>query len=98
MRHLGDAGLRTRRIMRFELACPRELGLMPVLHRCAQCGEAVEFAAVPVLFGVVCGGVVCSRCGPGARDVAWLSMTGLNTMKVLRLGNSRGREMTCGAD
>ena len=42
LRHLGDAELRSRRILRFELACLRELGLMPSLDRCAQCGVDVE--------------------------------------------------------
>ena len=31
LRHLGDPELRTRRVLRFELACLRELGLMPAL-------------------------------------------------------------------
>ena len=30
--------LRTRRVLRFELACLRELGLMPALDACAHCG------------------------------------------------------------
>ncbi len=65
LRHLGDADLRTRRIMRFELACLRELGLMPALDRCAQCGASIEFSAGRVSFGVACGGVVCTLCRPG---------------------------------
>ena len=42
LRHLGEAELRPRRILRFELACLRELGLMPALDQCAHCGEPVE--------------------------------------------------------
>src|SRR5436309_8505814 len=42
LRHLGDADLRSRRILRFELACLRELGLMPALDACAHCGAAVD--------------------------------------------------------
>jgi recombinational DNA repair protein (RecF pathway) len=38
LRHLGEAELRPRRILRFELACLRELGLMPALDQCAHCG------------------------------------------------------------
>ena len=67
LRHLGDAELRTRRIMRFELACLRELGLTPVLDRCAQCGESIEFSAGGVSFGLECGGVVCAGAGPVCR-------------------------------
>ena len=79
LRHLGDADLRTRRIMRFELACLRELGLMPALDRCAQCGAAVES---PVggryRSALACGGVVCSalparscRTSPSSRSKTW---------------------------
>jgi DNA repair protein RecO (recombination protein O) len=83
LRHLGDAELRTRRIMRFELACLRELGLMPVLDRCAQCGGVVESAAERVLFGASCGGIVCSRCGPGLSDVYRLAVNQLDAIRVL---------------
>ena len=44
LRHLGDAGLRSGRILRFELACLRELGVMPSLDQCAQCGGDVAAA------------------------------------------------------
>ena len=40
LRHLGDPDLRSRRVLRFELACLRELGIMPSLDACAQCGAA----------------------------------------------------------
>ena len=42
LRHLGDPELRTRRVLRFELACLRELGLMPALDQCAHCGAPVD--------------------------------------------------------
>ena len=35
LRHLGDEGLRSGRVLRFELACLRELGIMPSLDLCA---------------------------------------------------------------
>ncbi len=40
LRHLGDSESRSRRLLRFELACLRELGLMPTLDACAAlwCG------------------------------------------------------------
>ena len=74
LRHLGDAELRTRRIMRFELACLRELGLMPALDHCTQCGAAVDFdRREQCCSGRRRGGVVCGRCGPGPPHVADLS-------------------------
>jgi DNA repair protein RecO (recombination protein O) len=45
LRHLGDAALRARRVMRFELACLAEMGHRPSWDRCAGCGEPVEAAA-----------------------------------------------------
>ena len=99
LRHLGDADLRIRRIMRFELACLRELGLMPALDRCAQCGAAVEFKAGAVSFGVACGGVVCPRCRPGMQDVAEISVRDLEAIRVLASpGNAwRGLDARQGA-
>ncbi len=39
LRHLGDPVLRDRRVLRFELACLRELGHMPALDACAVWGS-----------------------------------------------------------
>ena len=69
LRHLGDADLRSRRILRFELACLRELGLMPSLDRCAQCGGDVEPQGGKVSFGLASGGVLCEACRPGQPHV-----------------------------
>jgi DNA repair protein RecO (recombination protein O) len=93
LRHLGDADLRTRRIMRFELACLRELGLMPALDRCAQCGAGVEFAAGRVSFGLACGGVVCDRCRPGMPYMAELSVRDLEVIRVLASPGNAWRDL-----
>lgn len=93
LRHLGDADLRTRRIMRFELACLRELGLMPVLDRCAQCGAPVELADGRVLFGPASGGVICARCGPGLPHVVRLSFKDLEVIRDLSSPGNAWREL-----
>src|SRR3954453_12703701 len=62
LRHLGDPALRPRRLLRFELACLRELGLMPALEACVNCGEAVETVGAEVAFGLAAGGVLCAAC------------------------------------
>ena len=68
LRHLGDAELRSRRVMRFELACLRELGLMPALDRCAQCGAAVEPHGESGVVRAGCGrGALCTPAGPASR-------------------------------
>src|SRR4051794_22144571 len=38
LRHLGETSLRDRWVLRFELACLRELGHMPSLDTCTHCG------------------------------------------------------------
>src|SRR4051794_12660681 len=59
LRHLGDPVLRSRRVLRFELACLRELGLMPALDACAHCGALVESRGDAFAFGLATGGVLC---------------------------------------
>jgi DNA repair protein RecO (recombination protein O) len=81
LRHLGERSLRDRRLLRFELACLRELGLMPALETCAQCGSAVEVGGETVAFGLASGGVLCTRCRPGQPHVA--AVTG-RTLDALR--------------
>src|SRR5262249_50763378 len=64
LRHLGEPELRSRRVLRFELACLRELGLMPALDCCAHCGATVEVrgGSEVVWFGLASGGVLCAAC------------------------------------
>ncbi|MDX2039584.1 MAG: DNA repair protein RecO [Isosphaeraceae bacterium] len=85
LRHLGDPVLRPRRVIRFELACLRELGLMPALDDCAHCGVGVEPASVRdrVAFGLATGGVLCPACRPGVPHVATLSGRTLEGIRVL---------------
>lgn len=73
LRHLGDPALRARRVLRFEMACLRELGHMPALEACVHCGEIVETRSDAVAFGLATGGVLCPGCRPGQPHVATLS-------------------------
>ena len=83
LRHLDDPQLRSRRILRFELACLRELGLMPALEQCVGCGEAVEADEGPVAFGTATGGVLCKSCRAGQGHVSLLSRSSLRTLQIL---------------
>jgi DNA repair protein RecO (recombination protein O) len=83
LRHLGDPSLRDRRLLRFELACLRELGLMPTLDACAHCGAAVGPAGDEFPFGLTAGGVLCPSCRPGQPHVATLSGRTLDALRVL---------------
>lgn len=89
LRHLDEPFLRPRRVMRFELACLRELGLMPALEDCVHCGANVNVSVENdrVAFGLATGGVLCAACRPGQPHVATLSG---QTLDVLRRHASPG--------
>jgi DNA repair protein RecO (recombination protein O) len=91
LRHLGEPRLRDRRLLRFELACLRELGHMPALEACAHCGANVEEArsemgepeSMSYAFGLATGGVLCPSCRPGQPHVATLSSRTLHALRAL---------------
>lgn len=91
LRHLGDVTLRDRRLVRFELACLRELGLMPALDACAHCGEAVDASGGAYAFGLATGGVLCPNCRPGQPHVATVSGRTLEALRVLAAPGSAWR-------
>jgi DNA repair protein RecO (recombination protein O) len=93
LRHLGDPDLRPRRVLRFELACLRELGYMPALDRCSQCGAAAD-SGDEVAFGPATGGVLCASCRPGQPHVSWVSRTTLETIRVLAGPGNAWRELS----
>lgn len=89
LRHLGDPGLRPRRLLRFELALLRELGHMPALEACVHCGNPVEAVGDAIAFGLSTGGVLCPDCRPGQPHVATLSGRTLELLRRLaEPGNS----------
>jgi DNA repair protein RecO (recombination protein O) len=95
LRHLGDPVLRSRRVLRFELAALRALGHMPALDACAHCGRAVTLTArrdrnadaeaerEAVAFGLATGGVLCPECRPGQPHVARVSERTLDALRAL---------------
>lgn len=83
LRHLGDPVSRPSRILRFELACLRELGLMPALDHCVHCGCPPEAPDDRVAFGLATGGVLCPSCRPGQPHVATLSGSTLDAIRAL---------------
>ena len=93
LRHLGDAGLRPRRVLRFELACLRELGLMPALDACAHCGTAVAVHGDTVWFGLATGGVLCEACRTGQVHVAAISGKDLEAIRTLASPGRAWREL-----
>jgi DNA repair protein RecO (recombination protein O) len=99
LRHLGESDLRTRRMLRFELACLRELGLMPALEACAHCGTAVNVPGEGgfVWFGLVSGGVLCQACRTGPPHVVALSAGELLAIRALASPGNAWRELDPGS-
>lgn len=83
LRHLGDPVSRPSRVLRFELACLRELGLMPALDTCVHCGREPRAPGDRVAFGLATGGVLCADCRPGQPHVATLSSRTLEAIRDL---------------
>jgi DNA repair protein RecO (recombination protein O) len=93
LRHLGETDLRSRWLLRFELACLRELGLMPALDACAHCGAAVVVQEDTVWFGLASGGVLCAACRTGQAHVAAISGKDLEAIRVLASPGRAWREL-----
>ena len=95
LRHLGDADLRTRRIMRFELACLRELGLMPaarpLLPSAASPSRPIGGSGL-VRAGVAAGSSV-TRAGPASRTSSRFRSRDLEAIRVLASPGNAWREL-----
>ena len=77
----GDASVAAT-VLEFELTALHLLGHLPSLHDCVGCGNPVE-AVGRVPFGLVVGGVLCSNCRPGQRQVVSISPSALAAMRLL---------------
>jgi DNA repair protein RecO (recombination protein O) len=69
-------------VTRFELGGLRLLGHMPSLDTCAECGNPVTPAG-RIPFGQFDGGVLCSRCREGKKQIVLLSAGALKAMAQL---------------
>jgi DNA repair protein RecO (recombination protein O) len=95
LRHLDDPPSRAARLLRFELACLRELGHMPALEDCVHCGAKVESIGDggAVAFGLATGGVLCAACRPGQPHVATVSGPTLEALRVLAAPGRAWRDL-----
>jgi len=82
----GPMGL-FRVVLRFEMTMLRVLGHLPSLHGCASCGEPIELVG-RVPFGQTAGGLLCSRCRPGQRQVASVTAGAVRTLQHFAAGDS----------
>ena len=78
----GDvAGL----VSAYELGWLSELGLRPVLHRCAVC-QTDGLPPGPLVFSPIAGGVVCPACAASQRDGRSMSRQALAALEELTAG------------
>lgn len=93
LRHLDDAALRGRRVMRFELACLGEMGHMPSWEQCAGCGRAVDVERRPVGFGPATGGLLCPECQPRQPHATTIAPPALAILRALARPGPEWREL-----
>jgi DNA repair protein RecO (recombination protein O) len=67
-------------IARFEMVLLKYLGHLPELDACVECGAAIGETG-RVSFGQLAGGVLCTRCKSGKRQVASVR---IETIQILR--------------
>ncbi len=70
-------------LVRFELETLRLLGHLPSLDQCVECGTE-DINAQRIAFGLLNGGVLCSRCRPGKSAVVSLSRIAWETLLRFR--------------
>jgi len=69
---LSGSGAVSATLVRFELTALRELGHLPSLAKCGECGAAVEpIGRVP--FSQLAGGVLCGNCRVGQKQIISIS-------------------------
>jgi DNA repair protein RecO (recombination protein O) len=72
-----------RRVLRFELGAMGLVGHLPSLEMCVECGQPAQPVAGRVAFGQLDGGVLCTACRAGKRQVALVGPAALRTMARL---------------
>lgn len=80
---LDDGATVADTVLRFELSLLRELGHLPALHACVECGRSIPVGG-RVAFGQLAGGVLCSRCKVGQRHVVSLSARAMESLTRLQ--------------
>ena len=80
-------------VLRFELTALRVLGHLPSLRNCADCGKPVP-PAPRTPFSQIAGGVLCTGCRSGKRQVVSVTAAVLETMQAFANGQHDGRQET----
>lgn len=81
----------SRCLFHYELRLMQLVGLAPSLHECVNCSRKIEVrrGAARVAFGMMDGGVLCSHCRPGRRNVVSLTPEALGALQLLASPDER---------
>jgi DNA repair protein RecO (recombination protein O) len=85
LRKLAGGGNVPALVSAYELGWLGELGVRPVLDRCATC-ETTELPTGPAMFSSTAGGVVCPTCAAAQRDRRSVGRTAIGTLEELMAG------------
>jgi DNA repair protein RecO (recombination protein O) len=85
LRKLAAGGDAAGLVSAYELGWLGELGLRPVLDRCAAC-QTTALPASRLMFSPIAGGLVCPACAVAQRDARVMSRMALGTFEELTAG------------
>ena len=78
-------------LVRFELAALREIGHLPTLDACAECGNQIAPAG-RVAFSQLAGGVLCQTCRTGHKQIISISPQALETLSRFAAADAESRQ------
>lgn len=81
----------SRCLLHFELRLLELVGLAPSLYECVGCSKKAEVrsGSKRIAFGMMDGGILCSNCRPGKRNVVSLSPEALGALQLLASPDER---------
>ncbi len=77
-------------LLYFELQILKDLGHLPSLDDCVECGQPLARTGNRVAFGLVAGGVLCVQCKAGQRPVVSLSRRAVDALQQLSAEEGNG--------
>ena len=75
-------------LLRFEMQVLHDMGNIPSLDRCVECGTQLEDSD-RTTFGLLVGGVLCEKCKSGKRNIISMSRNGIAAMRLLMDSDSK---------
>ena len=93
LNQLEEGTLVMRTLTRFEGRFLQLLGHSPALRNCVECGESMPREPnIPIMFGVLDGGVLCPTCLPGHRQTVVVAAETLDIWETLMNPLDRSEE------